>query len=371
MNRSLTGNPRAAAIRKSGEQTKKVPPRRTPATVEGRRLAELAMAAGYGSASEDIVLRSDPASLALLGADEDTPLLADVLRWQGSVLRDRGQTTEAEDLYRRSLELSNKLSFEAGQAHALNCLGTIAQRRGDLTAANQFFHDAQRIAEGCGEGRLAGMIQQNRGVVADIAGDADTAFEHYRASLHVFESTHDTQAMTLVLNNLGFLLSRRARLDEARSSFERALTLARYRGDLLSEGVIEENVAELEMKRGRLDAATPSIDRALEIAELRQDKLRRAAALKLRGVMLRLAGHPRESLDPLRTAMALSAVSEDAVLGGEIMYECGMSLADTGEFPAAKQSWRAALDAFERIGALDWIDRVRGVLAETEPQQRM
>jgi tetratricopeptide (TPR) repeat protein len=334
--------------------------------VEGRRLAELAMAAGFGSTADDLILRSDRESLAMLGADEDSPLLADVLRWQGSVVRDRGQTTDAEALYRRSLDVATRLGYEAGQAHALNCLGSVAQRRGDLLAANRYFNDAREIAERCGEGRLAGMIQQNLGVVADIAGDSEAAFSHYFASLHAFEATHDSHAMTLVLNNLGLVQMKTGRVDEARSSFERALTLARYRGDLMSEGVIEENIAELELKRGQVDAATPSIDRALEVAELRHDRMRRAAALKLRGISLRVSGRPADALDPLRTAMALSAVSEDALLGGEIMYECGLALSDLGQATESRQSYLAALDAFERIGANGWVNRVRASLGEPD-----
>src|SRR5207249_3758685 len=137
----------------------------------------------------DLILRSDRESLALLGADEDSPLLADVLRWQGSVLRDRGQTTDAENLYKRSLNVAKQLGYQAGHSHALNCLGSVAQRRGDLTAASQYYRDAQKIAEECGEGRLAGMIQQNLGIVADILADSEAAFGYYHASLHAFEST--------------------------------------------------------------------------------------------------------------------------------------------------------------------------------------
>ncbi len=371
MARTSAEHQKGPTSRKSLELKKQLTARRSPPTIEARRLAELAMAAGFGAAADELILRSDRESLALLGADEDSPLLADVLRWQGSVLRDRGQTSDAEALYRRSLAVAGKLVYEAGRAHAFNCLGNIAQRRGDLTSASKLYDEARRIAEVAGEGRLAGMIQQNLGIVCDITGDSEAAFSYYHASLHAFESTHDTQAMTLVLNNLGVLLFKGGRLEDARSSYDRALTLARYRGDLLSEGVIEQNVAELELKRGDLGAARPSIDRALEIAELRQDKLRRAAALRLRGASLRLAGQASEALEPLRTAMTLSAVAEDALLGGEIMYECGLALADSGDLAAARQSWTAALDAFERIGAGDWIDRVRTVLADDGLRDRM
>src|SRR4051812_22739387 len=130
--------------------------KKAPATVEARRLAELARAAGLGESPDD-ALGWHREALTLLGTDDATPLLSDVLRWQGSVLRDRGQTSEAEPLYQQSLRIAMELAYDSGQAHALNCLGSLAQRRGDLNAAANFFTDALSIAERCGERRLIGM----------------------------------------------------------------------------------------------------------------------------------------------------------------------------------------------------------------------
>jgi hypothetical protein len=72
-----------------------------PRTLEGRRLAELARAAGLGD-SPDSTLEFGQTAIVLLGADEKNPLLADALRWQGSVLRDRGEPFAARPLYERS-----------------------------------------------------------------------------------------------------------------------------------------------------------------------------------------------------------------------------------------------------------------------------
>ena len=66
---------------------------------------------------------------------EASPRLADELRWKGSALRDQGRTSDAEPLYRRSLEISERLGYESGRAHGLNCLASLAQRRGDLDSS--------------------------------------------------------------------------------------------------------------------------------------------------------------------------------------------------------------------------------------------
>lgn len=336
---------------------------RNPATAEARRLAELAYAAGFGG-SPQAALQWTHDAIGLIGSDEETPLLADVLRWQGSVLRDVGRTTEAEPLYQRSLELATKLAYDPGRAHALNCLAGLEQRRGHLTEATNQLSDALSLADACGETRLVGMIQQNLGVLADIRGNPAAALAHYRVSLHTFEETNDLQPIVWVLNNLGYLLGREGKRDEAREMFSRGLRLARARGDLMSEGIIQENLGELLLLEGSLQAALDAIHQSLEIAKRRRDQPRQAAALKLRGAYERLAGNAGEAVNTLRRALAIAESGEDALLGAEIQYQLGNALAVVGDPDEARHVWKRALEAFERIAARQWVGRTRQRLTD-------
>lgn len=339
----------------SSEATKSRP------TIEARRLAELARAAGLGD-SPDEAFKTHQTALSLLGTDEQSALLADVLRWQGVVLTDRGRASDAEPLYRRSLEISTALQYDSGRAHALNCLAGLQQRRGDLTGAANMLSDALEIASRCGETRLVGMLQQNLGIIADIRGNPAAALAHYLVALRTFEATNDLQQVCWTLNNLGYLYVKEQRFDEAESSFDRALQLARSRGDLRTEGIVEENRGELCLLRGELQSAGRSIERALDIAERRHDDVRKGAALKLRGAFERMSGRCADAVETLRRAMTLSAIGEDALLGAEILYQFGNALHCTGDITGAREVWQAALDAFERIAARQWVGRVRGRL---------
>ena len=332
------------------------------ATVEARRLAELARAAGLGDSPDD-ALDWHREALSLLGADEPTPLMADVLRWQGSVLRDRGRTSDAEPLYKESLRVATQLGYEEGRAHALNCLASLTQRRGDLVSTANYLTEALAVADTCGEVRLVGMIQQNLGITADIRGNPAAALAHYRVSLRTFEATNDVQPMVWVLNNLGVLHTKESQFAEARDTFDRALGLARARGDLMSEGILEENRAELHLILEEIDEALDPIGRALAIAEQRGDDVRRAAALKLRGAHQRMSNRAADAVSTLRHALTLSAVGEDALQGGEVLYQFGLALHATGDVDGARQIWEAALETFERIAARQWVGRVRARLS--------
>jgi tetratricopeptide (TPR) repeat protein len=321
-----------------------------------RRLAELARVAGYGDSPES-ALRSIRDGLNRAGDDE--PLIADLLRWQGSILRDRGQTSAAEPLYRQSLDIARRVDYDTGAAQTLNCLAGLAQRRGNLVGAANIATDALLMAERCGDRHLFGMLQQNLGVLADIRGNTAAAFAHYGVGLRTLESVDDPEQVCRLLNNFGVLCGKEGRHDDARAAFRRALSIARARGDLVAEGVIEESRAEFELLRDAVDEAYEPLSRAYEIANQRGDDLGRAAALKLRGAYQRLCGRPIEATDTLRYALTLSAVAEDALLGAETLYQFGLALYAAGQRNEARESWQAALDAFERIAARQWVTRVR------------
>jgi tetratricopeptide (TPR) repeat protein len=329
---------------------------------EARRLAELARAAGFGDAPDEALEWSRDAE-TLLGNEVPSPLLADVLRWRATVLRDRGRTSEAEPLYRRSLEIATKLDYDAGRAHATNDLASLALRRGDVDNATRLMTDALVLAERAGETRLIGMLQQNLGIAADIRGKPAEARTHYNLSLQASEASHDTQLMAWVLNNLGLLDAREGRHADASRHYLRALGLARARGDLFAEGIVEENRAELALTIGAVEDAYPSLSRAQAIAEMRGDNLRLAAALRLRGAYERMCGRPADATDTLRHALTLSAVAEDALLGAETLYQFALALREFGDNRGAATAMQSALDAFERIGARDWVARVRSQLS--------
>jgi tetratricopeptide (TPR) repeat protein len=298
----------------------------------------------------------------MLGESDLTSVHADVLRWHGTVLCDRGRTSDAEPLYRRSLEISRRLGYQVGVAHALNCLAGLSQRRGNLRHAAHLLADAALLADANGEMRLLSMIHSNLGILSDVRGDANAAVSHFRAALWSSEASSDEQETLWVLVNLSGLLARGGSFVEADQVLRRGLSMARARGDLLSEGILEENRAEMLLSQGDIEEAYPAIRRALEIAGQRRDDVRTAGALKMRGAYERLVGRVEDSLNTLRHGLTLAAVGEDALLGGEMLYQFGLALHASQSEAMAREVWAAAFDAFDRIEARDWCGRVQETL---------
>src|SRR6476660_6276109 len=107
-------------------------------------------------------------AIAILERDQDVSMLADTLRWKGTLHREQGETEAAYRCYKQSLAHADRCGSLAARAHGYNCLAIVAQRRGNLTESERMYTEAAAIASKAGEVRLLGMIEQNRGVLMNM-----------------------------------------------------------------------------------------------------------------------------------------------------------------------------------------------------------
>jgi tetratricopeptide (TPR) repeat protein len=327
-----------------------------------RALAREALGAWRGADPDHAIDACDHA-LALLLPVGPSDALADVLRWKGSVFRDRGNHAAAADLYAQSLTVADSIGYRGGRAHALNCLGTIAQFRGDLDAAERWYGEAARLAHRLGDRRLSGMVQQNLGIVADMQGRMDEAVAHFRLALAAFEQEEERDAVLWVLNNLGVLYTREAAYVRATDVLDRALDIANVLSDVASEAIVEENRSALFLATGKLEQAEAAATRALGIAAQRRDNTRRAAAFRMLARVTRVRQQgAQHAVTLLERALALCQLGEDVQLRVEILSDLGDACRDAGDLARAKECWRRALEVCRLAGFAGLIGGLQGRL---------
>lgn len=326
-----------------------------------RELVEMARAAEQQEQTGKALGLYDDA-LSQFSSDSGDPFLADVLRWKGTLHRERGETEAAYRCYAQSMAKAALGGSPGRQAHALNCLGTIAQRRGDPKETERLYGKASKLAEEAGDSRLLGMIEQNRGVLANTRGDFASAAAFYSKSLGAFEMAGDSEPMSWVLNNLGILHTKIGNFAEARAHLERGLAIAINRHDAVVENVITLNLAEAWVGLGRLDLADDLCAQALEQAQRRADHLTAAGALKVRAAIERQRGALDKSIATLRIAIFEAEGAEDRLLHAEMLRELGEISRALGNAGAARSALREAVDAFEVVGASQEIAEIQAEL---------
>ncbi|HEU4748616.1 MAG TPA: tetratricopeptide repeat protein [Gemmatimonadaceae bacterium] len=327
-----------------------------------RKLVELARAAERdGDPDKSLALFDD--AIARLQQESDPPFLADVLRWKGTVYRERGETEAAYQCYKRSLALAERIGADSAKAHALNCLAIVAQRRGDLRDSEIHYTAAAELAAQAGNSRLLGMIEQNRGVLMNMTGNFAAAEVRYFSSLSAFEEDGDEEAVSWVLNNIGILYTKLGHYQRAVETLERGLDIARRRGDGSVESILTLNLAEALATSGKLDVADEMCRKSLEEARRRNDRLTIAAALKCRARIERERGAFRQSMATLRIGIFEAEGLDDRLLHAEMLREFGQTSRALGESAEARLAWQEAADSFQDVGAIHEAAEIRSLLA--------
>jgi tetratricopeptide (TPR) repeat protein len=326
---------------------------------EGSQQRHLARALGLARAGQVLQRRRDlngaleqyRAAAALLEEEEPTPLLANVLRWEGTCLRDKGDNEAADARYAESFDVARQSGSLEGQAAAINCRAVIAQRRGDLENALRLYTSAVQHAAAAGDLRLSAMIQMNLGVLNNIKGDLNAARYHYQQALRAFEELGADESACWTLNNLGMLFNDLGLPSAAEKRLNRGLTIARMRGDRHAEGILLTNLSEGLIAMNRWEEARATLDEAFDITFENGEPERIAEVLKFYGVLQRDSGHPEKAHERLREALNVAARVGNRLLVAEVLRERGELHRREGALDAARRDWNDALGGFRAAGA--------------------
>jgi putative nucleotidyltransferase with HDIG domain len=314
----------------------------------------------------DDALRAYEAAFARLRAEHGAEWAADLLRWIGTVFRNRGELEVAAEHYEASLAVGEATGSAHHIASALNCLAIVCQFRAAIDEAERLYERAMELAHEIEDDRLAAMIAQNVGTLANTKGDLPTALEHYRSALRRFRRLDDRVAAAWVLNNMGMAHVDLGQWNSAVRAFDEAFELADCERDTHLLGTVELNRAELQLKQGMMDEARDCCDRAFEVFRLVESQSGLGEAYKFYGVLYRETGKPGLAETHLKAAVDLAVACEDRLLEAEAQNEAGLLLLRTGDNQGALQRLNRAHRLFTDLRASAELMDVDGRLDRLE-----
>jgi tetratricopeptide (TPR) repeat protein len=149
----------------------------------------------------------------------------------GVVAQHRGNLPAAEDWYRKSLEIEKALGNRPGMAASYHQLGRVAQDRDNLPAAEDWYRKSLEIEEALGDRPGMAMCYLQLGSVAQGSGNLLAAEDWYRKSLKIAVVLGDRQHMAGSYHQLGNVAQRRGNLPAAEDWHHKALEIREALGN--------------------------------------------------------------------------------------------------------------------------------------------
>jgi predicted ATPase/class 3 adenylate cyclase len=151
------------------------------------------------------------------------------------------------------------------RALALDGLGAIAWRQGDLVTATQALEESLGIWRASDERRSIGDTLSNLGTVMELRGDMDRAQMLQEESLAIAREFGDPLRIASALNNLALVIWNKGDTDRATALLEESAAIKRKQGNWVGLAITLNNLAMLAAEAGDLDGAIASMEETLAI----------------------------------------------------------------------------------------------------------
>jgi len=210
-------------------------------------------------------------------------LLARARLVQGWALDDQSQFEQALRAYSTAQQIYQEAGDLDGTATAMNDVGIVLQKQGDLRGAHDKLQRAQEIFRQLGDKSGLGAVLTNLGEVHRAQGKLSDAEDFYRSALAIWRDAGRKQSEHATMNNLGDVLYQRGDFRGAKKLFEELLQARQQSGDKNGVALAKGNLGDIARVQGDLDQAINLYQEA--IAAFKQIGDRAATA----GVQLSLA----------------------------------------------------------------------------------
>jgi CHAT domain-containing protein len=285
--------------------------------------------------------------------DPGGPLEAATLGDLGSLANWRGDIDAAEASYREAARVYGKLGMkDAAVGQVAMGLGNVAWYRGDLAVAETSFSSAKTLFEKTEPGsHLHAWSLQNLGMVALERGHLQLAEDYLRESLAIRETFgSDTLDVALALENLGSVADRAGRYEDSRRLLERALAIhERFAPESIIVARLYTSLGSAAVESGDLDGAEARFEKGLALQEkLGPESELHAYGLFERAELSRRRGRLDEARAMHEHALAirrrLAPGSWDEALS---LHALGLLASESGDDDEALRRFRSAVDAIE------------------------
>jgi tetratricopeptide (TPR) repeat protein len=223
----------------------------------------------------------------------------------GRVAQERGRLDKAEDWYRKSLTIKENLGDRPGMAISYQQLGVIAQIRGQLDEAEDWYRKSLTIEEDISDRPGMAISYHQLGVIAQARGQLDEAEDWYRKSLTIEEDIGDRPGAASTYHQLGRVAQERGQLDEAEDWYRRSLTIEEDIGDRPGMASTYHQLGVIAQIRGQLDEAEDWYRKSLTIGDTLGDRPGAASTYHQLGRVAQIRGQLDEAEDWYRKSLTI------------------------------------------------------------------
>ncbi|MFF3877428.1 ATP-binding protein [Streptomyces sp. NPDC001978] len=221
---------------------------------------------------------------------------AKILHGLGELYRDLGRWREAEDAYKRVIELCRPLGDEREVALAELSTGVVMRDQGQWLEAVACYERAMPTFRRVGDRHAEAATLRELGVAYRDQGLWEEAVACYEKAMPTFVELKDHRWVAATLRELGVVRGEQGRFEEALACFEEALPVFQSYGDQLRVAYLQREFAIVHLAQDLVQEAADELGQAQAVFEELGDRRGWALTGVVVGDVLRKQDRPADAL---------------------------------------------------------------------------
>jgi serine/threonine protein kinase/tetratricopeptide (TPR) repeat protein/TolB-like protein len=262
---------------------------------------------------------------------------------EGRSYWNQGKVEHAEPALLKARELFAAGQDKAGEAAALNSLGTVTADRHGRAQGRRMYDASYAAAESIGDRRGMSSALNNLGIMLKDMGEYDEARRSHERALALRREIDDRNWIAISLNNIGVVLFEQDQFRDAARYYQESLAIARELGDKRNQVRALHNLAIVEREAGNLKEARKEIEESLAMRAEIGDKRGQIMGRVELGMILLAQGELANARKNQEQAIAIAGETKFPQGEAQGRYQLGEIALVAGDFAEARTQHERAL----------------------------
>ncbi|GJM30621.1 MAG: hypothetical protein DHS20C17_32560 [Cyclobacteriaceae bacterium] len=207
---------------------------------------------------------------------------------------------------KEGLEIADSLGYDKGIAYALNNLGVVQNRIGNLDKALEYFFKSRRLHQAVNNQDGLSATLNNIGTVYSAKKDFDKALQYFLDAYRIIENLQDTIRIIGSLNNIGNIHLAKNEDQLAMDYYKGSLVLYNHLKDRYQVFDPHSNIGNIFFKKQQYDSALYYYKQSLSIENANNNLNGQAQALHQLGVTYSQLGQYSLAVNYLTDALEIA-----------------------------------------------------------------
>lgn len=266
----------------------------------------------------------------------------------GSLFFLSGETSKAEDYYKKAYQIAKTTGNSAEQVKSLVNLGIVLDEYGDVYSARESINRALGIVNKIENSELQAFAYSELGVSYSLTNEIIESKKFYELSYQLYRKLNDVERLALLSGNLAALYSQLSNFKAALKFYEEGIKLAgnNKRAVIINLTGTGDVYANLGNYAKALKYYEEAKNLALEIKDINSSS---AVDISI-GVLLYNIGKPFKAIEYYNKAYETLGDNMSPYLAADLFFKTGLAYTDVDSLQTGAEFYRKGLEYAKSSG---------------------